>query len=92
MDFSDALRHLKRGRAVSRSGWNGKGMYVYLQQGKEFPVEMGQALTNEVPIGSMAGMLPHVVMRTVDGTCVPWLCSQTDMLSNDWEIKFPGDV
>lgn len=30
MDFSEALKHLKNGEKVSRKGWNGKGMYIYL--------------------------------------------------------------
>ncbi|HVB41871.1 MAG TPA: MW1434 family type I TA system toxin [Streptosporangiaceae bacterium] len=25
-------------------------------------------------------------MRTADGSCVPWLASQTDVLAEDWEI------
>jgi hypothetical protein len=30
MDFSQALSSLKKGYKVQRSGWNGKGMYVFL--------------------------------------------------------------
>lgn len=30
MDFSEALLRLKSGETVSRSGWNGKGMYLFL--------------------------------------------------------------
>jgi len=26
-------------------------------------------------------------MKTAQGNVVPWLASQTDMLSEDWEIK-----
>ncbi len=29
MTFGDAIENLKLGFRVSRSGWNGKGMYVY---------------------------------------------------------------
>lgn len=28
----------------------------------------------------------HVDMRTANGEIVPWLCSQTDMLAEDWVI------
>jgi hypothetical protein len=31
LDFSLALDALKRGYRVSRVGWNGKGMYVYMR-------------------------------------------------------------
>lgn len=30
MDFSEALDRLKAGETVSRSGWNGKGMHLFL--------------------------------------------------------------
>jgi len=30
MDFSQALESLKDGSRVSRIGWNGKGMYLYI--------------------------------------------------------------
>lgn len=29
---------------------------------------------------------PYVEMKTAQGSTVPWLCSQTDMLATDWEI------
>ncbi len=28
MDFGEAIKNLKMGRAIGRTGWNGKGMYV----------------------------------------------------------------
>lgn len=32
-------------------------------------------------------LLPHIDMRSADGTLVVgWLASQTDMLSDDWQI------
>ncbi len=32
MDFESALSLLKGGRKVAREGWNGKGMYIYLEE------------------------------------------------------------
>lgn len=29
MNFSEALDKLKEGCAISREGWNGKGMYIF---------------------------------------------------------------
>jgi hypothetical protein len=28
----------------------------------------------------------YIAMKTVQGTVVPWLASQTDMLAEDWEV------
>ena len=30
--------------------------------------------------------LAFVEMKTADGWMVPWLCSQSDLLANDWEV------
>jgi len=29
--------------------------------------------------------LPYVYMKRADDHLVPWLCSQTDLLAQDWE-------
>lgn len=35
-------------------------------------------------------MLPCVVMKTAQGTLQPgWLCSQADLLADDWEMAEP---
>lgn len=69
--FSRALEILKTGSArVARTGWNGKGMWLELQ----------------VPDEHSKMTLPYIYMKTADGHQVPWLASQTDMLSEDWEI------
>jgi hypothetical protein len=30
--------------------------------------------------------LPYIFMKTADDKLVPWLASQTDLLSDDWEV------
>lgn len=70
MDFGEALRALKNGEKVARKGWNGKGMWLELQ----------------VPDLFSKMTLPYIYMKTADGDFVPWLASQTDMLSEDWGI------
>ena len=32
MDFSEALDRLKEGERVTRVGWNGEGMFVFIQK------------------------------------------------------------
>ena len=34
--------------------------------------------------------LSYIYMKTVDDDLVPWTASQTDMLSDDWQIYHPG--
>lgn len=33
LNFGDAIEMLKRGNRVARAGWNGKGMYLWMNQG-----------------------------------------------------------
>lgn len=74
LDFGEALGHLKSGRRIRRAGWNGRGMWLALQ----------------VPDAYSKMSLPYVYMKTADGKLVPWLCSQTDLLSTDWEVLVDG--
>ena len=55
---------------MQRQGWNGKGMYIEIQN----------------PDENSKMTLPYIYMKTVDNKIVPWLASQTDILANDWEI------
>ena len=84
MDFGQALAALKDGGRVTRSGWNGKGMFLYLVPGSAFAVNR-PPLLGIYKEGTVINYLPHIDMRTADGSCVPWLASQTDILASDWE-------
>lgn len=91
MDFGMALVALKRGECVARQGWNGKGMFLTLQQGSEVD---GDSMRNEGAknyyTGSKCKIAPHIDMKAADGTyVVGWLASQTDMLAEDWMIVHP---
>ncbi len=37
MNFGEAIEAMKAGKRVSRSGWNGKGMWVALTEASEIP-------------------------------------------------------
>jgi hypothetical protein len=61
---------------VTRRGWNGKDMWLALRV----------AETDAPPKRSSQPMtLPFIYMCTADKKYVPWLCSQTDLLAEDWE-------
>lgn len=84
-DFSAALLHIKAGRKVARSGWNGKRMFVFLVPGSTFTVNR-PPLLGIYPEGTAIDYCPHIDMKTADGKVVPWLASQTDVLADDWTI------
>lgn len=83
LDFASALKWLKHGRRASRRGWNGEGMFLFLVPGSTFKVNR-PPLLGIYPEGAEINYHSHIDMRTADGQIVPWLCSQTDMLAEDW--------
>lgn len=85
MNYSQALDCLKVGMLVSRTGWNGKGMFIFLVQGSTFEVSRAPLL-GIFPAGKVITYCPHIDMYTADKTVVPWLCSQTDAMAEDWGI------
>lgn len=68
--FGKALEHLRAGTPIRREGWNGKGQFLGLQ----------------VPDENSANTLPYIFIVVVDGKRVPWVASQTDLLSEDWIV------
>lgn len=87
LNFGQALAHLKNGIKMSRSGWNGKGMYVVHQRGypEGIPINSNTARATGLPEGTVCRFLPYLMFRTAQGDFVPWLASQTDILAEDWE-------
>lgn len=85
-DFGHALRVLRSGKRVSRAGWNGKGMWLMFQKGYPdgIPINQNTADATGLPLGTVCKFLPYISMKTVDGSFVPWLASQTDILACDW--------
>lgn len=73
---------------VRRAGWNGKGMFCVFQAGypNGIPINRNTAEATGIPEGTVCSFLPYIMMRTAGGEFVPWLCSQTDLLAEDWEI------
>ena len=95
MNFGEAIEKLKTGERIARSGWNGKGMFIYLNNGSLPYSELDYAdkfegiSTELFQIGDVGTIprLPNLNMKTVTGSTVTgWLASQTDILAEDWEL------
>ena len=76
-DFGWALDQLKDGFRVCRDGWNGKSMWLELQTPDKDSKMTLPYIYIEYPKGHSAYS---------EGCRVPWLASQTDLLSEDWQI------
>ena len=79
MNFSQTLGHIKIGKKVSRSGWNGKGIFIELQVPDEHSKMTSPYIyINTVGLKTENDAAPRCI--------VPWLPSQTDILADDWEL------
>lgn len=92
LNFGLALEALKQGRRIARRGWNGKGMFLFLLTGGTVPKtaihdpKLREIIDAETE-GETFEALPTIRMWTADNKVLTgWLASQTDMLSDDWEI------
>ena len=85
MNFSDALNAIKEGKRVSRSGWNGKGIFLFLVAGSNFKVNR-EPLLSIMGEGTEVTYRPHIDMKDAEGKIVPWLASQTDLMADDWGV------
>lgn len=85
LTFSTALALLKDGKKLQRSGWNGKGMFVFLVPGSVFKVNR-PPLLGIYPEGTEICCHGHIDLRGADGVVVPWNASQTDVLADDWQV------
>ena len=95
LTFGQAVEFVKQGKKVARKGWNGKGMYLLLVVGECVTEQIndcyGDPERYEVGAdgyekGQSIPVLNAIYMKTADNKLVPWLASQTDMLSEDWQI------
>lgn len=80
--LSEALIWLKKGFRVRRRGWNGKGQYLRLATGISYRDPDGEVHdASHADMGSRA-----IVFYGTSGQQVGWLASQSDLLSEDWEV------
>ena len=92
LPFGEAIEALKQGKRVQREGWNGKGMFLFLLPAGTVPTKaiydpaLRAVIENEVG-GETFEALGSIRMFTADKKILTgWLASQTDMLSDDWQI------
>jgi hypothetical protein len=90
MNFGQAIEALKEGKKVSRTGWNGKNMYLWLKPATTIKSDWCKDPMLKEIVDSNGGeteALGTICMKTADNKILTgWLASQTDMLSEDWII------
>ena len=82
MNFGEALNAVKNGKKAKRSGWNGKDQFIELATNVSFVRPNGEVVNvNHKDMGNKA-----ITFHGTSGIQLGWLASQSDMLSEDWEV------
>lgn len=98
LDFSDALRALKFGYRVQRSGWNGKDMWLSVSNlntaivsaDKFWSPHNSEYAKNN---GGSAEVPPCITMKNARGQIqMGWAPSPEDMFASDWYVFEKEDV
>ena len=101
MNFGQALEYLKQGKKITRQGWNGKNMFLWLKPATTIKSEWCKdPLLKELCDNNGGEMeaLGTICMKTADNKILTgWLASQTDILSEDWlivgeNVNYAGDT
>ena len=80
-----AIDILKTGKAVSRAGWNGDGMFLVYCPSSKIKVDR-LPLLGVYSQGTELEFKEYIIMHTADGKVVPWSPSVSDILSNDYFV------
>jgi hypothetical protein len=87
MKFGEMLEFILSGnKRACRSGWNGKGLWIYMEVEKTIKSEVLRE-----PIRSWLNsdmmVLSHINLKMVNGKImIGWTPDGADMIANDWEI------
>jgi hypothetical protein len=86
--FEVALLNLKQGRRITRAGWNAADQFAVLQKGYPdgIAINANTAEATGIPQGTVCVFRPYLMLRTADGSFVPWAPTVSDVLAEDWKI------
>lgn len=80
MDFSEALKQIKQGRRARRQR---PEEFMFLVPGSTFTVNR-PPLLGIYEEGAAVNYHGHIDICMADGTIMPWVPSQDDLLAQDW--------
>ena len=95
MSFGKAIEVLKSGKAIRRTGWHGKGMFVVKQVPSHITGDIipnMQSLPQSAKDILMSRDNPHIdytnqmLIINPDGRADSWVPSSSDIFAEDWEV------
>jgi len=82
--FGDAVNALKQGQKVARSGWNGKGMFIYHVPAAAYPAMT--EIAKEYFGDKLVPYNAYLAIKNVDVSVSTWVPSINDVLAEDWQV------
>ena len=95
MKFGEAIEALREGKAIARSGWNGKGLFVV----KQVPAHITEDIipkmqslpqrAKELLLASENKSITYTNQMLIvnpDGRADSWVPSSSDVFAEDWQI------
>lgn len=95
LNFGQAIEALKEGKRIAREGWNGKGMFVFMQVPSVIHFDiipkmtsLPQYVKDEFQRRNLETITykNQLAMVYPDNTIYGWVASPSDVLENDWCI------
>lgn len=95
MSFGKAIEVLKSGKAIRRTGWNGKGMFVIKQVPSHIEADIipnMQSLPQSAKDIILSRENPHIdytnqmLIINPNSRADSWLPSSSDIFAEDWEV------
>lgn len=85
MNFGQALESVKKGKAIKRTGWNGKNQFVYLLKGNEISKNLGYGYGEYEFEPTFTSTL--VLKNAQNLLVIGWVPSMGDLFAEDWEVE-----
>ncbi len=83
LTFGEATAAALEGKAVSRAGWNGQGMFAYIVPAAEYKAETEVA---RIHFGEKVPYRAYWALKTAQNDVAMWSPSGSDTLATDWII------
>ena len=94
LNFGQAIEALKEGKRISREGWNGKGLFVFMQVPSEIGFDiipkmqsLPQSVKDEfAKRGGAISYSNQMAIVNPNNNINSWVASSSDTFATDWCI------
>lgn len=90
LNFGQAIEALKQGKLVTRSGWNGKGMFLFMRPADNIPIDVIVHIIVSIPQAVKDYYAKQTINTQLDGRDLirftPYLCMKAadNTIVNGW--------